>query len=559
MPKWKRQLDTFNLVLGYGDPGPPPSNYPVDPTPAQTTPPDPKLPLPKPPLPPDRAEGCKYRVQTEWSAGEEEETVALRLQSQLVVTLPPPHDSVEVMMKVTEALAHTPGLEAGIASDISFREWQEGGEAEGGVKLQLQVHKFREPLKVVSLSRSQQGGGGGSDGLGIFTRVLSPDSPHMSLGEELLGYAHNWTSISVVSLAGCGLAAVPPEVMRLPLLEELYLDYNKLTTLPADMGRLDHLRILRADHNLVVYVPIELRQCERLEEVSLEYNRLSKPHMDIRSLHRLRVLRLFGNPLEFFPAIQSCTNLRHLSLANVRIDGNQDLTQVEVHIAQEAASYFVSKHRLSAFLSLVLKFSAVNHPLLASALAKILEDPENRTAIGRDESAIGQMLSMVLSEEQHVVEMACLAMARLASDPAVVLRLAKSDVLEAIVAVMRSTHPEILVSVLRLVNHLSFASDAVSERLLSTDPASDTGGLLLTLCSHQHCVVQRESLLALGSLAFCWVNRRRLLATEGLREVLVRLGSGGGVPLSVRRAAVRVLAILGEVRVPPRLLASCVR
>jgi hypothetical protein len=47
---------------------------------------------------------------------------------------------------------------------------------------------------------------------------------------------------------------------------------------------------------------------------------------------KLRVLRLFGNPLEFLPEITPCTNLRHLSLANVRIEGDQALSTINVDI-----------------------------------------------------------------------------------------------------------------------------------------------------------------------------------------------------------------------------------
>jgi hypothetical protein len=49
-------------------------------------------------------------------------------------------------------------------------------------------------------------------------------------------------------------------------------------------------------------------------------------------MSKLRILRLFGNPLEFLPEIIPCTNLRHLSLANVRIEGDQALSTIKVDI-----------------------------------------------------------------------------------------------------------------------------------------------------------------------------------------------------------------------------------
>lgn len=72
--------------------------------------------------------------------------------------------------------------------------------------------------------------------------------------------------------------------------------------------------------------------------------------------------------------------------------------------ALENTSYFAaSKHKLSAFFGLIFRFSSCQHPLLASALSKITEDDSNRAALGKDESAVRQLLSMVLSENSHVV------------------------------------------------------------------------------------------------------------------------------------------------------------
>ena len=70
----------------------------------------------------------------------------------------------------------------------------------------------------------------------------------------------------------------------------------------------------------------------------------------------------------------------------------------------ESVSYFVAaKHKLSAFFALVFRFSSCQHPLLASALAKVAEDEGNRLAIGKDQSALRQLLNMMLSDNRHVV------------------------------------------------------------------------------------------------------------------------------------------------------------
>jgi hypothetical protein len=90
-------------------------------------------------------------------------------------------------------------------------------------------------------------------------------------------------------------------------------------------------------------------------------------------------------------------------------------------------------------------FCLLQHPLLASALARIAEDSENRAYIGRDEGAIRQLLSMVLSDDTHVVQQACKALSSIAMDTTLVARLVKADVLQSIWAVLGSKDPEIQV------------------------------------------------------------------------------------------------------------------
>lgn len=49
------------------------------------------------------------------------------------------------------------------------------------------------------------------------------------------------------------------EITRLPLVEKLYLDNNKLSVLPPELGELKNLRVLRADNNILISVPGEHR------------------------------------------------------------------------------------------------------------------------------------------------------------------------------------------------------------------------------------------------------------------------------------------------------------
>ncbi|XP_059435789.1 phospholipase A I [Corylus avellana] len=453
-----------------------------------------------------------FRIELDWSAGDDEDQVALRLQSQLMVALPMPQDTVVVDLRPDEA-------------------------SEANVGVEMRVVKRREPLRAVTMSRSV-GSGQQSDGAGVLTRLLRSG---LAVTDGVSDCGEHWKSVTLLSLCGCGLSVFPVEVTRLPHLEKLYLDNNKLTLLPSELGELKSLKVLRVDYNMLVSVPVELRQCVELVELSLEHNKLVRPLLDFRAMAELQVLRLFGNPLEFLPEILPLHKLRHLSLANIRIVADDNLRSVNVQIEMENSSYFVaSRHKLSAFFSLIFRFSSCHHPLLASALAKIMQDQGNRVVVGKDENAVRQLISMISSDNRHVVEQACSALSSLAADVSVTMQLMKADIMQPIETVLKSVGEEELISVLQVVVKLAFACDTVAQKMLTKDVLKS----LKSLCAHKNPEVQRLALLAVGNLAFCLENRRILVTSESLRELLLRM-TVASEP-RVNKAAARALGILGE-------------
>uniref|UniRef100_A0A251S6A4 Patatin n=1 Tax=Helianthus annuus TaxID=4232 RepID=A0A251S6A4_HELAN len=388
-----------------------------------------------------------------------------------------------------------------------------------------------EPLKAVAMSRVG-GSGQQNDGMGVFTKLLKSEfaaevgSGHAE-GIRVESCADHWVNVTVVSLNNCGLSMLPVELTKLPHLEKLFLNNNKLTVLPPELGVLKKLKVLTVDYNMLVSVPVELKQCVGLVELSLEHNKLIRPLLDFRAMAELHILRLFGNPLEFLPDILPLHQLRHLSLANIRIVADDNLRSVNVQIEMENSSYFVaSRHKLSAFFSLIFRFSSCHHPLLASALAKMMQDEGNRVVIGKDENAVRQLISMISSEDQHVVVEACSALTSLASDVSVALQLMKCDIMQPIKRVLTSDGPQELKSVLQVVGRLGFVSDIVAQKMLSKDVIKS----LKSLCAHKDLEVQRLALIAVGNLA--------------LRDLLLRLTLS--FEQRVSKAAARVLAILGE-------------
>ncbi|KAL1538510.1 Phospholipase A I [Salvia divinorum] len=473
-----------------------------------------------------------FKIELDWNANDGDDQVALKLQSQVMVALPTPQDTVEV--ELTERVQdgdHEVDLENG------------GGERMVTVGVEMRVVKGREPLKGVLMWKAAGSGQQTDGGMGVLVKLMRLNFANgvadaVAVGSEC---GDHWRNVSVVSLCGLGLTALPVEITRLPLLEKLYLDNNKLSVLPPEVGELKHLKVLAVDYNMLVSVPVELRQCAGLLELSLEHNKLVRPILDFRAMSELRVLRLFGNPLEFLPDILPLNELRHLSLANIRIVADENLVSLDVQIEMENSSYFVaSRHKLSAFFSLVFRFSSCHHPLLASALAKIMQDEGNRVVVGKDENAVRQLISMISSENQHVVEQACSALSNLASDGSVAMQLMKSDIMQPIERVLKSTGSKEVISVLQVMVKLAFTSDIVAQKMLTKDILKS----LKLLCAHKNPEVQRLALFAIGNFAFCLENRRALVTSESVRELLLRLTTAPEP--DVCKAAARALAILGE-------------
>ena len=92
--------------------------------------------------------------------------------------------------------------------------------------------------------------------------------------------------------------------------------------------------------------------------------------MDLRALSRLESLQLYGNPLEFLPELSPCTNLRHLSLANVRIAADAAFTHWDVEVT--ATSYISRGNKLAQLFALIFRRSSCQQPLLAGALGTSL-------------------------------------------------------------------------------------------------------------------------------------------------------------------------------------------
>ncbi|KAL1560698.1 hypothetical protein AAHA92_10881 [Salvia divinorum] len=127
-----------------------------------------------------------------------------------------------------------------------------------------------------------------------------------------------------------------------------------------------------------------------------------------------------------------------------------------------------------------------------------MQDEGNRVVVvEKDENAVRQLISIISSENQHLVEQACSALSNLASDGSVAMQLMKSDIMQPIERVLKSTGSKEVISVLQVMVKLAFASD----------------------------IVKRLELFAIGNFALCLENRHALVTSESLHELLLQLTS----------------------------------
>jgi len=117
----------------------------------------------------------------------------------------------------------------------------------------------------------------------------------------------------------CGLTEFPEEIFQLAdSLEVLNLTGNALSSLPDDLSRLSHLRILFCSDNLFTELPACLGQCQQLSMIGFKANRIR--HVPAQALPPLlRWLILTDNCIESLPdELGNCHAMQKLMLA-----GNQ--------------------------------------------------------------------------------------------------------------------------------------------------------------------------------------------------------------------------------------------
>ena len=180
---WKRPSEIFHLTLNYGTVDPPETlgrNSTSSSSSSSSS-----------VISQDQETG--FRIELDWSASEDEDQAALKLQSQLMVALPMPQDTVVVELRP-----------------------EVGGDE--SVDLEMKVVKRREPLRAVTMTKAVASGQQ-SDGTGVLIRLLRSNlasAAPPAVAEGVVGCGDHWRSVAVLSLCGCGLSVSVVSLIGVP-------------------------------------------------------------------------------------------------------------------------------------------------------------------------------------------------------------------------------------------------------------------------------------------------------------------------------------------------------
>ncbi|PZW23553.1 hypothetical protein EI42_04936, partial [Thermosporothrix hazakensis] len=134
-------------------------------------------------------------------------------------------------------------------------------------------------------------------------------------------------------------------------LTELCFSGSGMTTLPASLCELTHLRVLDVSFNEISSLPPEIAHLTALESLILDYNLLITLPDELRYLQQLTALSIGNNQLTEFPKITlELEELRALNLGNnksLAVENDDVFIVDRVFFPQEEKLYQDSKNMLT--------------------------------------------------------------------------------------------------------------------------------------------------------------------------------------------------------------------
>lgn len=180
-----------------------------------------------------------------------------------------------------------------------------GGNASGGSTLTSTTGRTASPAtgkeggKVASaLSSPSKGSIGNSGGMSLSGSSASLLSSNSGNSQASLTDTTNW---QVLDLSGMALNVVSPLVANYSQISVLYLQNNRLISLPVEICTLQQLKFMDLSHNLMAWLPAEIGQLLNLKELILSHNQLRSLPVEVGKLFRLNELLIEDNPITDIP------------------------------------------------------------------------------------------------------------------------------------------------------------------------------------------------------------------------------------------------------------------
>jgi Leucine-rich repeat (LRR) protein len=82
---------------------------------------------------------------------------------------------------------------------------------------------------------------------------------------------------------------------------KLYLNDNKLTSIPDEIGNLVNLEELYLHQNKLTELPNSIGECTKLQTVDLSHNKLEALPSSMKNLKELQIVDLTGNKIAYAP------------------------------------------------------------------------------------------------------------------------------------------------------------------------------------------------------------------------------------------------------------------